>query len=254
MTSHASTNVQMRAVKPSLGDPPKAGLRRWTLLVAAEIFVLMATAAPSQPPPSPESNAAKPTLPPRALVRIGTDAMRTTDFIRVVAFSPDGRLIAAADSNAPSPQVAIFDVRTGRRVKQLVAPGKKGGWVEAVAFSPDGTKLLWGENGGEVALWELAGDRLLFREKLHEGTVSAVEVSPDGGLIASARAAMPSASGRSQSPPKPCANSSPTRPSFDAREASDAWRSHPTGRGSWQEPPAMPHSSSGGSRMASSFE
>ena len=53
-----------------------------------------------------------------------------------------------------------------------------------VAFSPDGTKLLWGEHDGEVALWDLPGDRLLFREKLHETSVNEVAFSPDGSLIA----------------------------------------------------------------------
>jgi WD40 repeat protein len=81
--------------------------------------------------------------------------------------------------------VVIFDVGTGRRIKQLSAPGKQGGWVEAVAFSPDGTKLVWGDYRGEVALWDLSGDRLLSHEKLHEGTASAVAFSPDGSLVAS---------------------------------------------------------------------
>ncbi len=125
-------------------------------------------------------------LPPRALVKIGTDDLRMTNFLTAIAFAPDGRLIAAADANAPSPRVAIFDVRTGRRAKRLVAPGGPMGSVQCVAFSPDGTRLLWGEMSGEVALWDLTGDRLLFREKLHPGQVQNVAFSPDGGLMASA--------------------------------------------------------------------
>ncbi len=76
----------------------------------------------------------------------------------------------------------IFDVRTGRQVKALVAPKNRAGWVTSVAFSPDGTKLLWGEYGGEVALWDLPADRLLFREKTHGGEVADVEFSPDGSF------------------------------------------------------------------------
>jgi WD40 repeat protein len=135
----------------------------------------------------PKTDVSKPLLPPRALLQIGTNDLRTRDSIMALAFSPDGRLIAAADANAPSPRVTLFDVRTGQRVKQIVAPGNQRGWVTSVAFSPDGTKLLWGEISGDVALWQLQVDRLLFREKLHGGfDVSAVAFSPDGSLMASA--------------------------------------------------------------------
>jgi WD40 repeat protein len=134
----------------------------------------------------PDREVAKQSLPPRALLRIGTDDLRIQSFINAIAFSPDGRHVAAAGPNTPSPRVVIFDIRTGRQVKQLIAPGTQEGWVESVAYSPDGTKLLWGESSGVVALWCLVGDRLLFREKLHGGSVSTVAYSPDGRSIASA--------------------------------------------------------------------
>ena len=36
---------------------------------------------------------------------------------------------------------------------------------QCVAFSPDGTKLAWGEQEGDVALWDLAGDRLALPDE-----------------------------------------------------------------------------------------
>jgi len=82
------------------------------------------------------------TLPPRARLRIGTDPLRTPGNIRSFALSPGGRLVAAGVTRTPSPRITILDVPTGRRVKQLLAPENQQGWVETVAFSPDGTTLL----------------------------------------------------------------------------------------------------------------
>jgi WD40 repeat protein len=185
-------------VQQRLGGPPNPARWRWALPVAVAVLALVPPAAQSAAPvmhdaamedlgdPS-NTHIDKSPLPPRALLRIGTNDLRTPDSIMAIAFSPDGRLIAAADANAPRPRVAFFDVRPGRRVKQIAAPGNQRGWVVSVAFSPDGTKLLWGEMSGNVALWHLQGDRLLFRKKVHgESAVNAVAFSPDGSLMASA--------------------------------------------------------------------
>jgi WD domain, G-beta repeat len=178
-------------------DSPDPARLRGALAVALSVLALLSSAARSEPsvvadaaieaPSDPlKTDVAKQSLPPRALLRMSTDNLRTQSFITAIAFSPDGRLVAAGDANAPSPQVAIFDVPSGRQVKQIVAPGKREGGVGSVAFSPDSTKLLWGEFGGEVALWDLTVDRLTFRQKLHSGEVADVEFSPDGSLMASA--------------------------------------------------------------------
>ena len=184
-------------VRQLLGAPLEPARWSWALPAALAILALVPSTAQSRAPAMPDAvreestaslrtDLAKPSLPPRALLRIGTADLRTQSHIMAIAFAPDGRLIAAADANAPSPRVAIFEVQTGRQVRQLVAPGNRQGWVESVAFSPDGTQLLWGEFSGEVALWDLPGGRLLFREKPHGGAVNDVAFSPDGRLMASA--------------------------------------------------------------------
>jgi RNA polymerase sigma factor (sigma-70 family) len=167
------------------------------LVASATVLALVPLAARSEVPsgrdapregPSdrPETDVARPSLPPHALARIGTDLLRTPGNIRSFALSPGGRLVAAGDLPGPSARITIFDVPTGRRVKRLVAPEDGGrGWVETVAFSPDATKLLWGEESGEVALWDLTTDHLLFRRKLHPNNVIDVRFSPDGRRFAS---------------------------------------------------------------------
>jgi WD40 repeat protein len=159
-------------------------------IVAAPILRLQAvarsdvvTASSSDPTGSTEPQSP---LPPRALIRIGTDALRIrSSFITGIMFSRDGRLIAAGEANAAVPRVSLFDVRTGRPVRVISPPGRPAGWVQCVVFAPDWTKLAWGEIGGHVAVWDLPGDRLLFREKLHENGVSDVAFSPNGEIVAS---------------------------------------------------------------------
>lgn len=144
----------------------------------------MADAGPSEPADSP-ATAAEPILPPRALLRIGTVDLRMHDFVGTIAFSPDGRHVAAADYGHTS-RVVIFDVKTGRRVGQLDVKGRRTAGFAAIAFSPDGTKMLGGTDEGEVVLWDATASRLIFCEKLHGGLANDVAFSPDGTLIATA--------------------------------------------------------------------
>lgn len=136
--------------------------------------------------PASAPDTARP-LPPRALVRIGTEMLRIRSFsISSIAFSPDGGLIAVAEAYTAVPRVDLFDVRTGRLVKVISPPDQtQTAWAQCVAFSPDQTKLAWGDNGGKVALWDLSHDRLIYRDTFHGRGVSDVTFSPDGQTIAS---------------------------------------------------------------------
>jgi WD40 repeat protein len=140
--------------------------------------------ANEEPGSRPETQGAGTSLPPHALLQIGTRDLRTPSNIRSCAISPDGRLVAAGDLHAPDTRITIFDVRSGRQVKQLVTARDRSGWFDTAAFSPDGSKLLGGEMSGEVALWDLPADRLLYRQKLHGGNVLEVKFSPNGRSFA----------------------------------------------------------------------
>lgn len=56
--------------------------------------------------------------------------------------------------------------------------------VEAVAFSPDGTRIATGSLDCTVRMWDAATCLPLGTDRRHEGTVFAVAFSPDGELIA----------------------------------------------------------------------
>lgn len=125
-------------------------------------------------------------LPPRALLRLGTNDFRTENHISDLAFSPDGKIIAASEDNSDFPRVTLFDVSSGREVTRITPRDPRVGWVTCIAFSPDQTKLLWGEIGGLVTLWDLNGNRALMRAQLHKGQVNDVAFSPDGNVMATA--------------------------------------------------------------------
>ncbi len=130
-----------------------------------------------------QCNSVAPSTPRVSL--IGTDDLRIRNsFIAGIAFSPDGLLIAAAEANAPVPRVSLFDARTGRLARWISPPDRPRGWIQCLVFSPDGTKLAWGEVMGEVAVWDITHDRLAFRQKYHGQSVNDVAFSPDGHILA----------------------------------------------------------------------
>jgi WD40 repeat protein len=78
----------------------------------------------------------------------GASASRLTSIV----FSPDGRLLAAADWNGT---VTLWDVASGDR-RLTIADHKAG--VTAAAFSPDGTTLATGSEDKTLRLRKLPAE------------------------------------------------------------------------------------------------
>jgi len=96
----------------------------------------------------------------------------------VVAFSPDGKRLAAGNLDG---EIKIYDVDGAKEVRELKAPD--GVW--ALAFSPDGSKLASGGWDQTIKVWDAASGKDVNTIKAHIGTVTTLVFSNDGQQIIS---------------------------------------------------------------------
>jgi WD40 repeat protein len=138
-----------------------------------------------------------------------------------VAFSPDGKTVAAGGSDG---RVLLWQTETGRLISQeeghqgeilasafgrdsktLVSAGADGvvrlwdpstrrpvrtfkghrGAVRAVAFSPDGKLLATGGDDRAVRLWDSATGKSLAQHNVHTAAITTLAFSPDGQILGS---------------------------------------------------------------------
>ncbi|MBM4056930.1 MAG: hypothetical protein FJ275_01670 [Planctomycetes bacterium] len=144
----------------------------------------------------------------------------------VVRFSPGGGLVIAGGGvGGQSGRVAVWSVKTGRRVRTVgdeldavlaadispdqrlvalggpqkvariwsVEPGAKlhdlgrhTDWIQAVAFSPDGALLATADRAGNVFVWEAATGRDYLAIQAHPAAVTALAWRGDSNLLATA--------------------------------------------------------------------
>jgi TIR domain/WD domain, G-beta repeat len=97
--------------------------------------------------------------------------------VRVVAFSPDGLLLATAGDDWVA---RLWDVTSGQVRAQISHDAPVGD----LAFSPDGRLLATGSY--DTRLWEVASGRELARVGPHGSSAVGVAFSPDGRLLATA--------------------------------------------------------------------
>jgi WD40 repeat protein/DNA-binding SARP family transcriptional activator len=97
-----------------------------------------------------------------------------------VAFSPDGKLLAASVAS----QVLVWDAATGEQRWSL--PGRMAGAVQVdrIAISSDNRRLAAANVEGQPKVWDLTTGRELFTLRGHADHCEAIAFSPDGKWLA----------------------------------------------------------------------
>jgi WD40 repeat protein len=116
---------------------------------------------------------------PRGRLRVGPAGDRQTPGIQP-EFSRDGRLVAAPGT----PTTRVWNMREPGRSLDLRTPE----YVDKVAFSPDGTRLVTaGDSAHVVRIWDIGASESAVLDR-YPGGVRDVAFSPDGRLVLSVSA------------------------------------------------------------------
>src|SRR5207249_462838 len=94
--------------------------------------------------------------------------------VDVLAFSPDGKVLASAGQDC---LLKLWEVSTGREIATL--QGHLSG-IRYVAFTPDGTTLISAGVDANLRVWDVPS----LREKMSFDRRSVLALSPDGCWLA----------------------------------------------------------------------
>ena len=109
--------------------------------------------------------------------------LRHTKYVWTVAFSPDGRYLAAGEGDGEGPGlVRVWDLATQKQTATLDGDAKI---VYSVVFSPDNQTLASGGWSGQIRLWSVSDWQLLGTIREYS-TIYSLDFAPDSKILAAA--------------------------------------------------------------------
>jgi hypothetical protein len=100
--------------------------------------------------------------------------------VSVMAFSPDGKLLASGHEHGG---IKLWSIDTGMEVRAI---DSRSLGVVALTFSPDGKHLVSGSEDSQITLWDTASGKMLRSFSGHASEVLDLAFSGDGKRLASA--------------------------------------------------------------------
>jgi WD40 repeat protein len=118
----------------------------------------------------------------RSVLRVGSPGG-----VMELVFSPDGQLLATTDGRLLASSVLVWEVASGKLRRRIE---RKGNWINALAFSPDGRRLAVAESdrsapNSAVTLYDVGSDRIVHRFRGHDEHICCLAFTPDGRRLIS---------------------------------------------------------------------